>query len=100
MSGWHRKRVDDGRHRTAAYRAAERQLRRLVESGQGFCWRCGGWIDPALRVRRGTRMLRSWHVGHDDADPTVIRGAEHERCNLRAAQRAAVRSAATTKVRL
>lgn len=111
-SGWARKRKDtaaelarDARYRTPEYRAAERALRTAVEAGRGLCWRCGGWIDPSARVWRGRRgWMRAWHVGHDDRDPSVIRGAEHERCNLRAAARAGARKrnggGGATKVRL
>lgn len=77
------------RYRTSEYRAAERTLKALVVSGSASCWRCGRWIDPAARVWRGKRgWMRAWHVGHDDVDPSVIRGAEHEWCNLRAAAKA------------
>lgn len=109
-SGWHRKRsgtaaqqARDARYRTSDYRAAERALRALVEAGMGFCWRCQGWIDPSLRVRRGSRVLRAWHVGHDDSGLQIM-GPEHDRCNLVAAAvkgaRIRNRARATTSVRL
>lgn len=87
-SGWHRKRRNtaaerarDARYRTPEYRAATKALTALVEAGRGFCWRCGGWINPALKDRAGKR---AWHVGHRGQ---VIAGPEHNTCNLSAAGR-------------
>jgi hypothetical protein len=62
---------------TPEYRQARAAAKELVEAGYGHCWRCWGWIPPGSR----------WHLGHDDWDRTVIRGPEHERCNLTAAAR-------------
>lgn len=112
-SGWHRKRKDtpaerarDARYRTPEYRAAAKALKAQVDAGNGFCWRCGRWLDPNARLHAGSRVLRAWHVGHDDTG-TVIRGAECAlRCNLSAAARKgartvnAKRNARTTAVRL
>jgi hypothetical protein len=75
------------RYRSAEYRATSKALKALVDAGRGFCWRCGGWIDPAARDRAGKR---AWHVGHDDTG-LVIRGAEHNSCNLSAAAREGAR---------
>lgn len=105
MSGWYRKRRNTPAERARArryqsreYRAAERHLMTVVQAGEGFCWRCGRWLDPTATVQRGSRVLRVWHVGHDDFDTDVIRGAECEGCNLRAASRkgAAVRNGMVT----
>ena len=97
-SGWHRKtkntpaeRARRVRYTSSEYRAAERALKAEVDAGRGFCWRCGGWIDPSVRVRRGRRLVRAWHVGHDDRDQSLIRGPEHEKCNLPAAARKGAR---------
>lgn len=106
-AGWHRKRKNtpaelarDARYRTPEYRAAARALAQLVETSEGFCWRCGGWIDPSMKDRAGKR---AWHVGHDDTG-TQILGPEHNSCNLTAAasKGARTRNAAqrATRVRL
>lgn len=44
-----------------------RVKRDLVDKGLAYCWRCGGWIDPAM----------PWDLGHDDHDRSVYRGPEH-----------------------
>ena len=49
-----------------------KRIKREVDSGTAVCWRCGVGIDP----------LEQWHLGHDDDDPTIYRGAEHAGCNL------------------
>lgn len=100
-SGWHRKRKDTAAERarnaeyaSPAYRAQRRALKVEVDAGRGFCWRCGGHIPPGA----------AWHLGHDDHDRSIIRGAEHPRrsrsCigNLSAAARkgARIRNAAPT----
>jgi hypothetical protein len=55
------------------YRAARARFGRLVASGAGVCWRCGGPIRPG----------GAWHTGHSD-DGRAIMGPEHAGCNLRA----------------
>lgn len=45
--------------------------RDVVDPGNGWCWRCGKWLDPAL----------PWHLGHDDHDRTLYRGPECVKCN-------------------
>jgi hypothetical protein len=40
---------------------------RMAAGEQFMCWRCGGWINPAL----------PWDLGHDDHDRTITRGPEH-----------------------
>lgn len=57
------------------YRRERARLGREVKAGQAACWRCGGPIAPGS----------TWHVGHDDHDRRIVRGAEHSSCNLRAA---------------
>lgn len=47
----------------------------LKRDGVLTCWRCGGPIYEAADM----------HVGHDDHDRSITRGAEHRLCNLRAA---------------
>lgn len=44
-----------------------RVKRDLVDPGLASCWRCGGWVNPAM----------PWDLGHDDHDRTVYRGPEH-----------------------
>lgn len=39
------------------------------------CWRCGKHIP----------IGETFNLGHDDWDRTIIRGPEHEHCNLNAA---------------
>ncbi len=51
-----------------------RVKRDLVDPGIAYCWRCGGWINPALRDQYGREM---WDLGHDDHDRSVYRGPEH-----------------------
>jgi hypothetical protein len=84
-SGWHRKRRDTPaeRARTARYAGAEhreasRAFAAVVDAGRGYCWRCGGWINPRLKDAAGKR---AWHVGHRGS---VIAGPEHNTCNLSA----------------
>jgi hypothetical protein len=55
----------------AKHQAERAKVKRLVDSGQAHCWRCGGWVDPA----------RPWDLGHDDHDRSVYRGPEHVKCN-------------------
>lgn len=81
--GWHRKTNDVAaqarkrEYNSAEYKQARAAAKRIVDAGQGFCWRCGRWLDPR----------RSWHLGHDDHDRTIIRGPECVPCNLGAAAR-------------
>lgn len=70
-------------YRSAEHRAERAKVVALVESGEAFCWRCGGHIPPGSPV----------HTGHDDNDRDIYRGAEHPECNVRAGARKA-RSAA------
>lgn len=88
-SGWHRK-VDNAatRARVAQYRSPEHKRRRAlakleVDAGRAHCWRCGTWLHPES----------AWHLGHDDYDRTLYRGAECAACNLRAAARKGARIA-------
>ena len=80
-SGWHRKdhssaasQARAAQYRTPAYKAARAALKGQIDAGLGSCWRCGRWIAPGS----------AWHVGHDDNDRSVIRGAEHAGENLKA----------------
>ena len=62
------------------YGTGHRQLRAKlapkVAAGLIDCWRCG-------KNLRG----HQWHLGHDDNDRTIYRGAECAACNLGAAAR-------------
>jgi hypothetical protein len=69
------------------YRRKRAEFGRLVASGNAFCWRCGGWINPDLRDAAGRA---AWHTGHDRG---VIRGPEHNTCNLSAGGRDGNRAA-------
>ena len=80
-SGWHRKVYDakaqarQAEYRSPRYKAARLTVQHQVEAGAARCWRCGKPIPP------GT----PWHLGHSDTDRSVLMGAEHEACNLKAA---------------
>jgi hypothetical protein len=89
-SGWDRKRRNTAAERarnaeyaSPEYRATRRAVKAEVEAGRGFCWRptCRRWIPPGSK----------WHLGHDDHDRSIIRGAECARCNLSAAARKGAR---------
>jgi hypothetical protein len=86
-SGWHRKRdsaVERARvaeYASPQYRAARRAVKAEVEAGRGSCWRCGRYLPPGSL----------FHLGHDDRDRTVLRGAECPPCNLTAAARKGAR---------
>ena len=56
-----------------------REAEPLVAAGRVRCWRCGKLIMPG----------QAWDLGHDDADRSIYRGPEHERCNRSAAGRSA-----------
>lgn len=43
----------------------------VVDKGEGYCWRCGVWLDPA----------EPWDLGHDDNDRSIYRGPECRPCN-------------------
>lgn len=81
------------RYRSPEYRATEKALIALVSTGRGWCWRCGRWLDPHARIQAGRRLVRAWHVGHDDLDTSVIRGPECAVCNLSAGGRKGARVA-------
>lgn len=58
------------------YGIEHQRLRRVIAAqlerdGSVACWRCGRAIVAGQR----------WHLGHDDADRTVYRGAECVACN-------------------
>lgn len=102
-SGWHRKRKDtpaerarNAEYSSAAYRAAKKALRPVVEAGRASCWRCRRPIMPGGR----------WHLGHDDNDRSLLRGVECPPCNLSnaarkgARKRNSMRRRGTTRVRL
>lgn len=62
-----------------AYDRTRRALIPIVQAGKATCWRCGTPIAPDA----------AWNLGHDDHNRDIIRGPEHETCNLSAAGRAA-----------
>lgn len=80
---WQRRSFTDAaRERQRQYRSPEHKAERRrvadeVEAGEAFCWRCGQHIPPGS----------PFHLGHDDDDRSVYRGAECPECNLRAAAR-------------
>lgn len=58
------------------YGGEHQRLRRAVAAqlerdGSVPCWRCGRAILPGM----------AWDLGHDDDDRSIVRGAEHQRCN-------------------
>ena len=53
------------------HRKLRRQWAHVVETGQAYCTRCGGWIVP------GT----PWHLDHDDMRQAYL-GVAHAKCNL------------------
>lgn len=63
------------------HRRLRRKVARQVEAGEAYCWRCleegktkeQAWIPPGS----------DWHLGHDDRDRSIYRGAEHALCNVR-----------------
>lgn len=62
----------------ASHDAIRRMLVRKLSAGQDLtCWRCGQPIRTEAEL----------HVGHDDHDRSITRGAEHAACNLAAAGR-------------
>jgi hypothetical protein len=80
-SGWHRKRFDAAaaqrkrEYNSTAYKRARAAAKREVDAGRAHCWRCGTWLPPRSE----------FHLGHDDDDRSIIRGAECPSCNLKAA---------------
>ncbi len=81
-SGWHRADATtpaaQARRRqydSPEHRAARAKIKRQIAAGTAYCWRCGNWLPPGTKA----------HVGHDDHDRTIVRGAECEGCNLSAA---------------
>lgn len=66
----------------AKHQEQRKRIQLAIDMGQGVeCWRCG------------TRIAgRRWHLGHDDADRSITRGAECVACNLSAAGRSSHRS--------
>lgn len=87
-SGWHRKRRDtpaerarDAEYASPEYRALRRAVKVEVDAGRGACWRCRRFLPPGS----------AWHLGHDDVDRSIIRGAECPPCNLSAAARKGAR---------
>lgn len=85
-NGWHRTNPNNPatQARRARYTSREhRQLRATIQTQidhgvPTYCWR------PTCRKQL---TGRAWHLGHDDHDPTIYRGAECIPCNLRAAAR-------------
>lgn len=55
----------------AAHQRKRAKVKRTVDSGDAYCWRCGGWLDPT----------QPWDLGHDDHDRSIYRGPEHIACN-------------------
>jgi hypothetical protein len=96
-NGWARKNTSTpavaarrAKYNSAEHRAARKHYAAWIAAGKGQCWRCLGHIPPGS----------DWHVGHDDLDVTLIRGAEHAGCNKRAAASKGARIAnAKRKVR-
>lgn len=79
--------ADDARRKQYAspeHRATRKAIQAQIDSGRPVsCWRC---LAPILKGQ-------PWHVGHDDNDRSLVRGAEHPACNLKAAARKGARVA-------
>lgn len=64
-----------GSREQRGYGHAHRELRKAFipehQAGTLICWRCRELILPN----------EPFHLGHDDQDRTIYRGAEHVRCN-------------------
>lgn len=80
-NGWHRQNRNSPatqarrrKYHSLAHLSARAHYKVLVGYGLAHCWRCGVQLIPG-----------GWHVGHDDDDTNVIRGAECIPCNRRAA---------------
>lgn len=54
-----------------AHRQERARWAKVVEAGEGYCWRCGCWLVPGA----------PWDLGHDDNDRTRYRGPECRPCN-------------------
>jgi hypothetical protein len=54
----------------AKHRRLRAQWQHVVDSGQAYCARCGGWIPPGS----------AWHLDHDDTRQAYL-GASHAVCN-------------------
>lgn len=85
-SGWHRKpRNAASAARARQYASPEHRARRKTIQAQldaglpVHCWRCGRQIH------------RTFHLGHDDHNRDVYRGAECPPCNVKAAARKGAR---------
>lgn len=66
------------------HKARRKAIQAQIDTGQPVaCWRCG------RPIVKGS----PWHLGHDDRDRTVYRGAECPTCNLTAAARKGARVA-------
>ena len=90
-----------GRTTRAGYGSAHQKLRAklrlIVNRGEAYCARCGGWIapegEPCARpgcgkpTRKGGEAGKGfcgWDVGHDDRDRSRYNGpvpTEHTCCN-------------------
>lgn len=66
-----------------------RRWQRVIDAGNGICWRCEKPIPPGA----------PWHLGHDDNDRSIYRGPEHPPCNLSAAGRKTTATPQHTSVR-
>lgn len=80
------RRIPDRGNTTArGYGSAHQKLRaevkKIVDRGEAYCWRCGGFIPPGA----------PFDLGHDDQDRSVYRGPEHTRCNRATSGRRASR---------
>lgn len=82
-SGWHRKPDNAAtaarrqQYASREHRQLRRHIQTQIDAGHPIhCWRCG------------TRLHgHAWHLGHDDTNRAIYRGAECIPCNLRVAAR-------------
>lgn len=83
------------------HRELRARLHLVVNRGDAYCARCGGWIAPegerctgcGKPTRKGGEAGKGfcgWDVGHDDSDRSRYNGpvpTEHTCCNRRAGAR-------------
>jgi hypothetical protein len=64
----------------ANHRRLRRKVKREVEAGQAYCWRC--LSEGKTREQAFIPPGSQFHLGHDDHDRSIYRGAEHVACNV------------------
>lgn len=70
-------------HYGTAHRRLRAAVKLVVDRGEAYCARCGGWINP----------LEGFDLDHRDEDRTKYLGPSHVRCNRATAGRRKQREA-------